>query len=1620
MKATINRIAILAMAFLPYWASAQHFPSSLLKSKPLPQGHPKVQPSIIAGTPKQEPLHTHSTVHPVCAFDEMNAQHCLENPNFEVEMERYLKEAVPMLSKNGAAEKSMLEPLLTISVVVHVIHNGEPIGQGQNISDAQVLEQIAILNEDYTSLNSQFYNTPSQWMGAAGFPNIQFCLANKKPDGSATNGIDRKQMTVTGTSWNNNNVNSTIKPAIRWDPNKYYNIYVLPIPGTTALGGVVGYSNYPLPGQIGGNSDGVVIDYRWFGGPSFPVSGYRPLTHETGHYLGLPHPFNGNSCSLDDGIGDTPNIDAPTRDYATLNCEESYPGGPMSCGNEHMYVNYMDYVTENCYTSFTAGQANVMRAVLNGTSSSFGYGSRNGLIQNAPLQCSIPATDAGITRVISPINVTCTAGGQLTPTVSLRNFGTANLTSTTIFYKINDGATISNSWQGSLFPGQNMDVNLAPFNPMNGGYTLTVWTSLPNGQVDQRPSNDSIAVNRFTFIAAAPPSFEDVEGESGFPTSEGILELNVNDDLFAWAVTDEASAFGEGGTSFMFDNYNDINLENPYGTLDALVTRHFNFSNISNAMLKFDVAYAPYFEDEGDSLLVLVATNCSQNFNQLVFRKGGVELSTSPISSAEFTPTSSEWRTEFVDLSAYDGASDVTIAIVNLSAFGNRLFIDNIGIGGNCNAITTNLTNLQPDDCAATCSGAATIQVANTNGALQYQWQGFPGYNQASNSQLCMGTTNVTVTDAIGCQTFVPVQITGQQAPSLSTTSTQVTTYGVNNGTATVNVTGGAAPYSYVWSNGFQQSNVPNTSSTASMLAPGNYSVIVTDGNSCSISTNVTVGSVCSGFSIGTTTSMVGCFGGDNGSAIVNTTNGTAPFSYNWSNGQTTATASSLTSGTYSVTVSDANGCPASGSATITQPTALTLMATATAQMLNGMNDGTASVSVNGGTSGYNFLWSNGATTAIISNLSPGNYGVTVTDANGCTAMASTTVNPVNCGSFSSSLDIQHLNCFGENNGTALAVINGGSIPFAFNWSNGETTQTVQGLQAGQISVSILDGQGCIVQLSGMVNQPLQLLTNAGAEDETVLGAHNGSASVSPEGGNPPYSLIWSNGSTNTSIVGLSPGVYGVTLTDANGCITTDQSEVGTSACFISLQTTATPTSCPTLADGTATATIQAGGTGPFDYLWSNGETTNTISQLTSGTYSVTVSDALGCSEIGQVTVSSSDTTPPTLVLNDLIQVSLDDNGFANLEPSMLIATAFDNCSMVFYEITPSSVDCDDLGMVQVTVTATDNSGNISIGTAFAEITDNISPTITCPADLVVNTCEAISYANPTAIDNCGSAILELVSGLESGVVFPVGTTAVTWSATDAFDNVASCTFQVVVNSNLTISTTANGPSCHGYSDGNIEVNVTGGQPPYDIFWGSPNPLDNLSAGTYSITVTDDVGCSKVKLVQLTEPDELGFTVQNTTPATVGQSNGTIEYTVTGGTAPFTLNWLQGGVTIPNFNPLAAPAGSYQARVVDNNGCIYLSGLIVVTAVSATIDAEMERRIAIAPNPSTGLFNITTDLVLNDPLMFTVYDGTGRKISFSKAGESSKAIDLQAFSNGVYWAKLQIGEAVVWKKLVKI
>jgi uncharacterized repeat protein (TIGR01451 family) len=354
------------------------------------------------------------------------------------------------------------------------------------------------------------------------------------------------------------------------------------------------------------------------------------------------------------------------------------------------------------------------------------------------------------------------------------------------------------------------------------------------------------------------------------------------------------------------------------------------------------------------------------------------------------------------------------------------------------------------------------------------------------------------------------------------------------SGTATVNVMNGTPPYTYQWS-GPMGSFMGG--STITGLYGGYYSVWVQDANLLWGVAGVTVAmpfnmgvsatnDVCNA-AVGTTTANV-------------TSGGTPPFSYLWSNGQTTATATGLVAGSYDVTVTDANGCFVASymdsvyRAYVYNSSPLNISVSPTNASCTTLGAATVS-NITGGTAPYSYNWSTGATTSSISNLNVGSYTVTVTDANGCTDVAwvyisiqgmptdSMTVNPATCG---------------LSNGQISLQIYGGTPPFTYQWSNGATTQNISGLAPGNYAVTVTDAGGCTLTVVGTVGNVGGLNLSMTAVQPTC-GTANGSLQVNASGGTPPYTYLWSNGGTTAAITGIGVGSYTVTVSDAGSCTNT-------------------------------------------------------------------------------------------------------------------------------------------------------------------------------------------------------------------------------------------------------------------------------------------------------------------------------------------------------------------------------------------------------------------------------------------------------------------------------------------------
>ena len=494
-------------------------------------------------------------------------------------------------------------------------------------------------------------------------------------------------------------------------------------------------------------------------------------------------------------------------------------------------------------------------------------------------------------------------------------------------------------------------------------------------------------------------------------------------------------------------------------------------------------------------------------------------------------------------------------------------------------------------------NGQITANISGGTPPYTYMWS-----NGSTNDTLFApaGSYSLGITDAAGCQANSQLATIGgpQTALTASANSTNPAC-GQTNGSITLTVTGGTAPYSILWNNGSTGTNLSN-------LAAGSYVATITDANGCTFSTTVALVNPNSPTASTQTISAPACNGGNNGSISLNVTGGTAPYTYNWSNGTSNATLTAA-SGTYSVTITDQAWCSTVLSNLVipVQP-AIQSNINVVNVNCNG-NPGSATVTAGGGAGGFTYLWSTGATTGSISNLQSGQYTVVITDQNGCTLIDTAIIQqavPVSI----TQVNVSPALCAGQN-GTVSLVISGGVPPYTYAWSDGSTNATLTAAAGSGYSVVVTDATGCTGQAGNItITAPAAISTTFSVQNANC-GASDGSLIVSGSGGTGNLTYSWSNGTSGATNPNLTAGFYSVTVTDQNGCSIVDTAVVGNIGA---------PTGTAVVANaicngqsGTITPSI-SGGQSPYSYLWSNNSTTPNLT-APAGSYTLVVTDNQGC-----------------------------------------------------------------------------------------------------------------------------------------------------------------------------------------------------------------------------------------------------------------------------------------------------------------------------------------------------------------------------------------------------------------------
>ncbi len=980
---------------------------------------------------------------------------------------------------------------------------------------------------------------------------------------------------------------------------------------------------------------------------------------------------------------------------------------------------------------------------------------------------------------------------------------------------------------------------------------------------------------------------------------------------------------------------------------------------------------------------------------------------------------------------------------------------------------TMGLENIDGTDAITVAGRNGTTTWSATNEAFRFAPLQIPGYSIQwidPDSVLIDTTENISVTPdstitytviatdlSNGCTVIDSITITGSSQILLTTDSTDASC-GSADGTASVSVVDGVAPLTYLWDDPGTQ-----TTDTATALDIGVYNVLVTDANGCSQSSSVSIGNVGAPAVDSTSTSAVSCNGGNDGSANISLSGGVPPYTYAWDDPgtQSNSTATGLTAGTYIVSVFGSDSCTTTATVVVTEPSLLTASASGTSASC-GANDGQAMAVGAGGTGSYTYLWDDSLAqvtdTAI--NLAAGTYSVTITDANGCTATATAIVaNPAAPTVTDSSVNVS---CFGAADGEGYLFATGGTPPYTYSWDDPgtQTNANATGLSGGTYTGTVTDALGCIVSITITLTEPPNVLfpyletfdsdsayNSTGAPGTPVILLDNGWTNDQGDGAQDwaPRSIDTQTGNTgpsvdhtsgtgnyiyvedgydNDSVSLLAPcmnisglctpelsfwshsystsgsistlhidiqylGVWNLDVIPAivvesngwknklvdlspypdaivirfrvdnnNGTpfhdIAIDDVEVYDLAGFTSTTTFVDP-SCPGATDGSASVTVVSGGVSPFTYIWDDpgNQTSSAATGLSDGTYSVTITDNAGCESVKIITITEPAT--PTLSMTTT----------AASCPGATDGTA--SVSILSGGVSPFTYVWNDPG-TQTDTTAT----GLSAGTYSVNITDN---------------------------DGC-------ITTDSVTVTAGAGTT--------------------------TLTLTSSAASCIGVCDGQATVTPSGGTPPYTYSWNDPGTQTNATAinlciGPYTATVSDAQGCSVSDTVSVAGPAALVVTVTNIDSASQGVADGSATVSVTGGNPPYTYLWNDAG-TQTTATATGLPTGNYTCTVTDANGCITIVNVTVPEAINPGVfEYEGLSRFDIYPNPTEGKVVFDIELDETGTIELQILNVLGKVIyseSISQVSKIRYEADLSKLTNGVYFIQLKSESVNANKRIV--
>ncbi len=1180
-------------------------------------------------------------------------------------MERMFKQ-FPELKKKYAKESTVkkinnkLSNSVPAVIPVHVIivhPPGQAIGTGDNLSIEHIESQITVLNEDFRRTNSDASNTPPEF--PAGDSNIEFCLASVDPSGNPTDGVTRH-----GTNQNFDANEFSIKAATGWDRDDYLNIWVAPSIGT------LGYAYVPTTSSLPNSTrDGVAIFTGTFGGPGYatflPYNLGRTTTHEAGHYLGLEHvwgPCGDSCCGVDDGIADTPN-----QSGNTFGCP-SHP--KVSCGTNDMFMNFMDYVDDNCMNAFSVGQGNYMNTILSS--------SRSSLLGSASVKCITATPLSGI--LVSQFDPLCF--GEFTGIIEVQgNGGVQPYT-----YSLNGGvpqftgyfdAVQAGNHIVSIFDdiGQQFDIQVFLFDlpaveiitllkediSCNGeedgiisvqgsggsgssySYTANGGPSMPSGNFENLPSD--------TYVVSVYDGNNCLAEETYVIEEPDTLMVEVDSLVNIKCYGDMATVFleVEGGTpgfTFILDTISQMQ-----SIFDSLPSCEYTVMvvDVNNCMssVSFEV---DAIEEMSLSIVDVDSIFCYRDVGSVSLAAvGGVEPFLYAIDTDDFSENS-------IFSVVPSGMHEFFVMDMNGC-------LDTIEIELNePDEMDLDIDDVQSVQCFGDFSGSINISGMGGTGILTFDLDG--NINTTGEySGLTSGMYTIIVTDEEDCSASIEAEVEQLSTLEVQGSPFPVECNGGNNGSVNIDASGGSGGYEYSFDGG------PFSNQTFyDNLPAGMYELIGEDNGGCQdqIFVEITEPDALS-------ISLLNiehndCYGDIEGSVSFDATGG-FPGSFGYMYGilgvgnNDNGVFDDLEAGDYVMTVIDENFCSADYPFTIDEGAEIDVDLISVSEAdCDGNETGAFSIQALGGADPYEYsLGGEINNFGMFANLTAGDHTVMIIDNNDCERFYDITI-PTSSDITSTIAVANDVSCFGGNDGLIDINSSGGSGTLTYELGGATNTDGIfDNLTPDNYFVSISDENDCISVVEVTIGEPDKIIIEETCN--TSISCHDstdGRISLAAEGGSGDYTFTI-DAMTNSSGVftGLESGTLTAQVTDSENCTSTMQVVIDSPHPIEIDNANGTATSCHDTTDGGIEANAN-GGTGALTYtIGASSNSDGQFSGLTSGDHLLIVTDANNCSTSQMVNIGS-----PAAIAGNVDQtVNVDCFGAMNGSVNVSALGGFGNLS---------------------------------------------------------------------------------------------------------------------------------------------------------------------------------------------------------------------------------------------------------------------------------------------------------------------------------------------------------------------